>query len=115
MHGIKLILASAFLGASMTAAAQAPQIDVAHEIPARTITLPKMDSGDVIVHGCSSCPTFRFVTNAKTFYRVGQFNVNLTDLRAAFAARPNQIVLLELSADRRSVVLISMPGEHAPQ
>ena len=115
MHGIKLILASAFLGASLTAAAQAPQIDVAHEIPARTITLPKVDSGDVIVQACSGCPTFRFVTTGTTFYRVGQITVNLTDLRAAFAARPNEIVLLELSADRRSVVQISMPGEHAPQ
>jgi hypothetical protein len=111
MHGIKLFLASALLGVSLNAAAEPPQIDVAHEIPARTITLPATDTGTVVVQACSACPTYRFNATATTFYRVGQFTVSLTELRAAFAQRPNDIVLLELTADHRSVVQISMPPE----
>jgi len=113
MNGIKLLFASALLGVSLTAAAEPPQIDVAHEIPARTIALPATDTGTVVVQACSACPTFRFNATAATFYRVGQFTVSLTELRAAFAQRPNEIVLLELTADRRSVVQISMPPETA--
>jgi hypothetical protein len=111
MHGIKFFLASALLGVSLTAAAEPPQIDVAHEIAARSITLPTTDTGTVVVQACNACPTYRFNATATTFYRVGQFTVSLAELRAAFAERPNQVVLLELTADRRSVVQISMPPE----
>jgi len=111
MHGIKLFLASTLLGVSLTASAEPPQIDVAHEISARAITLPATDTGTVVVQACTACPTYRFNATSTTFYRVGQFTVSLTELRAAFAQRPNQVVLLELTADRRSVVQISMPPE----
>jgi hypothetical protein len=108
MKGIKLVLAAALLGVSLSATAQTPPIDLAHEIEARAITLPKDATGTVVVQGCKSCPTLRFQATANTTYQVGQFVVGLQDLRVALAARPNDVVLLLLSQDRRAVEKIAM-------
>ncbi|HEX5160974.1 MAG TPA: hypothetical protein VFV88_04585 [Steroidobacteraceae bacterium] len=111
MHGIKLFLAAALLGASLAASAD-PQIDVAHEVVANTMTLPKSDTGTLLVQGCSSCATFRFELTARTVYQIGEENVSLQTLREAFAARPNTLTLLLLTEDRRSVERIKIAEAH---
>jgi len=110
MHGIKLFLAAALLGATLAASAQTPQIDTAHEIEAHTITLPKSDTGTVVVQGCSACPTFRFVATDHTEYQVGPTMVSIREMRDEIAARPNDVVLLIISDDRRVISKIAIPA-----
>jgi hypothetical protein len=111
MKGITLTLAAALLGASLAAFAE-PPIDIAHEIEAHAITLPKEATGTVVVQGCKACPTFRFAATDNTTYQIGQMVVSLQDLREAIVARPNDLVLLLITQDRRAVEKIAIVDAH---
>jgi hypothetical protein len=101
---IKLLVATMTLAASLPALAELPPLGTAQELEARTLTLPTGNGGTVTMQVCASCPTFRFQTTAATQYFIGNQPVGLAELRAAFAAKPEALVMLEITADRRSVV-----------
>lgn len=112
MKGITLTLAAALLGATLAASAQTPPIDIAQEIEAHAITLPKDPTGTVVVQGCKACTTYRFAATDNTIYKIGELVVGLQDLRAAIAARPNDLVLLLITQDRRAVEKIAIVDAH---
>ncbi|MEJ0086894.1 MAG: hypothetical protein WDO72_14530 [Pseudomonadota bacterium] len=84
--------------------------DVAQEVKAESITLPKKDLGDVAVQICSSCPTREFGTTAETTYEIGGIPVRLEDMRRELALRPRALLLLQLTPDRKHVARINIPA-----
>jgi len=105
MRNIKLLFAAAMLAGSLQALGQdLSRLGTAQELEAHTLTLPTSDGGTLIMNVCTSCPTFRFQTTPATEYIIGNQAVGLAQLRAAFLAKPDALVLLEITADRRSVI-----------
>jgi hypothetical protein len=103
----KLALTVTFtlLSAFATHAAEDPG-DTAQEVIAGHITLPANDRGDVIVKVCSSCKEHVFATTPSTTYEIGEEHVRLDVMRRELARRSRELLLLQLTEDRRHVARI---------
>jgi hypothetical protein len=102
-------LATALMFAILgTLPARAVTPDIASEALAEWLTLPAEIGGDVIVKSCSSCTTLAVGTTTETSFEIGRVPVRLDDLRRELASRPRDVLLLQLTPDRKNVARINI-------
>jgi hypothetical protein len=101
------------MGAVSSAQAQLAQqfkvVNVAAEVPARSLTLT---ASSAVFPTCGDCATKSFPTTAATRYYLKRTVVTVDQLRAALAGRPDLIVTVKYSA--KSSELISVSAELDP-
>ena len=101
---IRKITASLLFAAFATLSAQAADPGgIALEVKAGDINMPVEDRGVVTTKGCRTCSVREFVTTPRTSYEIGDVQVRRDTLRRAMLERPNQLMLLQLTPDRKSV------------
>ncbi len=109
----KIAAAMIFTAFTTFAAGAEDPGDIAREVRARDISMPVNDTGSIVVKACSSCPEEEFETLPNTSYEIGEFQVRREALRHELLGRPGQVLLVQLTPDRKHVARIKISA--APQ
>jgi hypothetical protein len=82
--------------------------DVGLEVHAREIVMPVKDTGSISYKQCDRCKEMSLRTTAATSYEIGDVPVRRETLRAELLSRPGQVMLLQLTQDRKNVARIKI-------
>jgi hypothetical protein len=101
----KIIIAVSFLLATAgTVAGAAEQTgDIALEVKGNWLTLPAETSGTLVVKTCGSCSTREYEINEQTSFEIGGIQVRIDEMRRELISRPRELLLLQLTPDRKHV------------
>lgn len=77
--------------------------DIGQEVRAGDIRMPVNDTGSIEVKICDVCSSHTFRTSSNTTYEIGDELVRREVLRAELLRRPKQVMLLQLTTDRKGV------------
>ena len=104
---IRKFIASMMFAVLTTGAAHAVESrETALEVIAGSLTLPTGDRGNLVMKGCASCASFEFAITASTTYEIGETHVRLDTMRRELALRSRELLLLQLTPDRKQVARI---------
>jgi hypothetical protein len=100
----KIIIAvSLLLATSGTAIAAEQTGDIALEVKGSWLTLPAESSGTLVVKTCTSCSTREYEITAQTTFEIGRIHVRIDEMRRELIGRPRELLLLQLTPDRKHV------------
>jgi hypothetical protein len=75
------------------------------EVPARDIVIPVEDRGYIT---CNTCSTRDLALTPTTSYEIGDEQVRREAMRRELLQRPNQVMLLQLTPDRKHVARLKI-------
>jgi hypothetical protein len=104
---LKSLLVAVSFGV-FAAAATAQAYHRVYELSSRAVDLPKSDVGSLEAKPCKTCSTLRFSTDSRTVYQIGEYPVNLEQMRKELSARPETMVLLSVAQDQRTVIRLKI-------
>jgi len=102
-----MVLAAAAAIGGITLAGDIIPVAV-HEGSTKSVTLPDELGRDAILRGCSSCPTLRLATNARTEFFIGEVRVSLAAMRLELQRRPEQGMIIRNSHDDRVLLALTI-------
>lgn len=109
----KIAVSFMFAAFASVAAEAADFGDIGQEVKAGDITMTAQDTGSITVKICSSCPERTLETTQDTTYEIGDQLVRRETLRAELLQRPRQLMLLQLTPDRKHVARLKItPAAH---
>jgi len=91
---------------AMGAVHAAESVETALEVTAGSLTLPTNPLGNLVMKGCSSCTAVEFEITPATTFEVGETFIRLDEMRRVLAQRSREVLLLQLTPDRKHVARI---------
>jgi len=82
--------------------------DIGLEVLTKNVNLPLQDRGSISIKKCDSCTERELLVTATTTYEVGDVQVRRETLRRELLSRPNQVMLVQLTPDRKHVARLKI-------
>lgn len=102
-------IASMMFAALVSGTALAADLgDIGLEVLTKNVDLPAQDRGSITIKQCSSCTERELLVTPATSYEIGDVQVRRETLRQELLARPNQVMLVQLTPDRKHVARLKL-------